>query len=341
MVVTGIVLATNDPRPTITSMESPQTPLGPRKDIIPHKSDVFRKAAQLLRTSSNIVILTGAGISTSLGIPDFRSAGSGLYDQLEDEGIDMDPQDVFHIDTFHFDPTIFYRVAKKLYATSESTSTGIPMITPTHEFIRTLQNCGKLLTNYTQNIDGLETVAGIRAEKLIQAHGSLWTGSCLRCEKSYGEEFRCNLVRGVPLWCPKCLGQSATEVAKSGNCKHGRKSPSTKRRKRVHDFMDESTEDCVIRPDMTFFGEPLSDAYAKRLETDKLTADLLIIIGTSMSVGPLNKLPSEMPPNMPQIYISRSAYKGRGAQPDIQLLGECDSVVANLVEEAGLSQKVE
>ena len=324
----------------MASMESPPNPQGSRKDILPHKSGVFRKAAQLLRTSSNIVVLTGAGISTSLGIPDFRSEGSGLYDQLEDEGIDMDPQDVFHIDTFRYDPSIFYRVAEKLCAASKSTSTGIPRITPTHELIRTLQDRGKLLTNYTQNIDGLEIVAGLRPEKLIQAHGSLWTGSCLRCEESFGEEFRSNLVRGVPMWCPICLDEDAAEVARPRKRKRASKSASIQRRKRIDDYDDDALEECVVRPDIAFFGEPLSDAYATRMEQDKLTADLLIVIGTSMSVGPLNKLPSEMQ-DVAQVFISKSAYKGRSAQPDIQLLGDCDSVVADLFEEAGLSPKAE
>lgn len=50
-------------------------------------------AASLIRKSKNIMVITGAGISTSLGVPDFRSAG-GLYDQLREEGLDVDdPQE--------------------------------------------------------------------------------------------------------------------------------------------------------------------------------------------------------------------------------------------------------
>lgn len=117
-------------------------------------------AVELLKKSKNIIVLTGAGISTSLGIPDFRSAGTGLYSKLEHLGLN-DPQEVFNIEIFKEDPTIFFSVAKDILPETKR-------FTPTHAFIALLQKKGKLLTNYSQNIDNIEAHAGISRDKLVQ-----------------------------------------------------------------------------------------------------------------------------------------------------------------------------
>ena len=67
-----------------------------------------------IKTSQNIVVITGAGISTSLGIPDFRSKG-GLYEKIRVEFPDLkSPQDVFSIDYFDKNPVPFFRRAAQM-----------------------------------------------------------------------------------------------------------------------------------------------------------------------------------------------------------------------------------
>lgn len=61
-------------------------------------------AVSLLKKSKNIMVITGAGISTSLGIPDFRSRNTGFYSQLLARGFES-PEDVFDIENFDHDPT--------------------------------------------------------------------------------------------------------------------------------------------------------------------------------------------------------------------------------------------
>jgi NAD-dependent SIR2 family protein deacetylase len=92
---------------------------------------------------------------------------------LEHLGL-SDPQEVFDIQLFYEDPSIFFSVAKDILPTEKKFS-------PTHAFIKLLQDKGKLLTNYTQNIDNIEANAGVSREKIVQCHGSFATATCTKC----------------------------------------------------------------------------------------------------------------------------------------------------------------
>ncbi len=93
-------------------------------------------------------LCSGAGISVSCGIPDFRSPGTGLYRQLEKYNLPY-PEAIFDIDFFRRDPKPFYTLAKSMYP-------GNHLPSKTHFFIRLLETKKLLLRNWTQNIDGLE-----------------------------------------------------------------------------------------------------------------------------------------------------------------------------------------
>lgn len=111
---------------------------------------------------SKIMVLTGAGISVSCGIPDFRSSG-GIYARLKREYPQLSrPEDMFDFDVFKSDPRPFYSFAKDIFPGQFRPSI-------THQFIRSLERRSKLLQNYTQNIDTLERVAGI--SKVCYCHG--------------------------------------------------------------------------------------------------------------------------------------------------------------------------
>lgn len=106
----------------------------------------------------NIVVLTGAGISVSAGIPDFRSPGSGLYANLQKYNLTR-PEDLFTLSFFNQKPEVFYEFAKEFNMERFDA-------TPTHYFIRLLQEKGVLSVNLTQNIDNLEAKAGIKEDLL-------------------------------------------------------------------------------------------------------------------------------------------------------------------------------
>ncbi|PQE06486.1 hypothetical protein CJF32_00002367 [Rutstroemia sp. NJR-2017a WRK4] len=202
-------------------------------------------------------------------------------------------------------------------------------------FIWLLQNKGKLLTNYTQNIDNIESVAGILPEKIIQCHGSFASASCLKCgRKVKGEDIFDEIRAGVIPRCKQCPTARPTQNLKRKRSSNGQ---DKKRRRYSSDDDDEEDdipESGIMKPDITFFGEQLPDNFSKRLsQHDRDQVDLVITIGTSLKVAPVSDVVPFLPAHVPQIYISRQPVGH--VNFDVDLLGDCDVVVAALCKAAG------
>ncbi|KAL7878198.1 hypothetical protein SRHO_G00048410 [Serrasalmus rhombeus] len=162
-----------------------------RKDV-----NTLEDVVRLLNDGKKILVLTGAGVSVSCGIPDFRSR-DGIYARLAIDFPDLpDPQAMFDIDYFRRDPRPFFKFAKEIYPGQFEPSL-------CHRFIAMLDKKEKLLRNYTQNIDTLEQVAGV--QNVIQCHGSFATASCLVCKHKVDcEAIREDIFKQVVPHCPKC-----------------------------------------------------------------------------------------------------------------------------------------
>ncbi|KAM6093376.1 NAD-dependent protein deacetylase sirtuin-1 isoform 2-T2 [Theristicus caerulescens] len=258
-----------------------------RKDI-----NTIDDAVKLLQECKKVMVLTGAGVSVSCGIPDFRSR-DGIYARLAVDFPDLpDPQAMFDIEYFRKDPRPFFKFAKEIYPGQFQPSL-------CHKFIALMDKEGKLLRNYTQNIDTLEQVAGI--QRIIQCHGSFATASCLICKYKVD----CEVVRGdifnqvVPR-CPRCPPDEPL---------------------------------AIMKPDIVFFGENLPEQFHRAMKYDKNEVDLLIVIGSSLKVRPVALIPSSIPHEVPQILINREPLPH--LHFDVELLGDCDVIINELCQRLG------
>jgi NAD-dependent SIR2 family protein deacetylase len=115
-----------------------------------------------------VIVLAGAGISVNAGIPDYRSADTGMYAKSETrnlfnlEYILKHPREFYAFIASKFLPVINGRIRPSL----------------THAFLRLLQDKGLLARVYTQNVDTLESVAGVADDALVHAHGSFKSARC-------------------------------------------------------------------------------------------------------------------------------------------------------------------
>lgn len=154
---------------------------------------------------SRIVVMTGAGISTSAGIPDFRSPDTGLYANLARLNLPY-AEAVFDISYFRKNPMPFYTLAHELYP-------GKYRPTITHSFIRLLHDKGLLLKLFTQNIDCLEREAGVPDDKIVEAHGSFARQSCIECSEPYPEaDIKRHIADKEIPRCHQCKGLVKPEI---------------------------------------------------------------------------------------------------------------------------------
>ena len=122
--------------------------------------------AELIRANQPCVVLTGAGVSTESGIPDFRSA-TGIWAQY-------DPYEVASIEAFHRDPErVWEFYARRLDVLADAAPN------PAHVALAELESLGLVQAVITQNVDRLHAAAGSR--DVIEVHGSIATAVCLAC----------------------------------------------------------------------------------------------------------------------------------------------------------------
>ncbi|MFQ5861823.1 MAG: NAD-dependent deacetylase [Candidatus Brocadiales bacterium] len=154
----------------------------------------IEKTASIIKGSQAIVSLTGAGISTSAGVPDFRSPDEGLWQK------DPSKMWLFTDAGFSSDPKGFYEFGKKLLPRFQGAKP-----TLTHRFLSWLEGEGKLKCVVTQNIDGLHQKAG--SKNVVEVHGGLSTGRCTNnmCAKEFTlEELVERIEEELPPQCPDC-----------------------------------------------------------------------------------------------------------------------------------------
>jgi NAD-dependent SIR2 family protein deacetylase len=168
-----------------------------------------------------------------------------------------------------------------------------------HKFIQLLEEKGKLLRNYTQNIDTLENKAGI--SRVVQCHGSFATASCINCKfQVAGKSIETDIFNMQVPRCKKC------------------KNP----------------EFGIIKPDIVFFGEDLPKEFHLRFNEDREKVDLLIVMGSSLKVAPVANVKDKIPATVPQILINMESL-AHMENFDIHLLGYSDEITKKIIERLG------
>ncbi|KAF4733476.1 NAD-dependent protein deacetylase sirtuin-2, partial [Perkinsus olseni] len=282
-----------------------------------------RSLAELLKSGScrRIIVMSGAGISVSSGIPDFRSPTSGLYARLAHFSLPK-PEAMFDLSYFKENPAPFTTLVLDLFP-------GQYLPTRTHYFIKLLEKKRMLLRLYTQNIDGLEYGCGIDPEKVAFWHGSFSDCHCVDCARQHD----------IRWYRARVLEANKDSLASGG----GTASPPRCLR-------------CggLVKPDVTFFGEKIRTQYQDMVSDDFPRCDLLIVVGTSLRVMPFAALIGSVPSSTPRLLINReptgllgdhhnpSGFGNRGFRfhlddnyRDVAMLGDCDSSITRLCRMCG------
>jgi len=271
-------------------------------------SKALKTCASWIKEGSvrKIIVVTGAGISVSAGIPDFRTPGTGLYDNLQKYNLPY-PEAVFDLEFFAENPQPFVTLAKELWPTG---LTFRPTIT--HCFLTLLARKELLLRVYSQNIDGLEHLAELPTEKLVECHGHFRSASCIRCKTAAPDM---ELIQDTII--------QKAEAPVCHACKTG-----------------------YIKPDIVFFGEGLPNRFHNLLSRDVKDADCCLVLGTSLMVAPVSNIPEMVnKKKCRRILINReqvgSFPSRRFASRDEMEIADCDTSVRKLAKLLGWLDELE
>ncbi|KAK4156770.1 DHS-like NAD/FAD-binding domain-containing protein [Chaetomidium leptoderma] len=279
--------------------------------------------ADLIKTgyARRIVVMTGAGISTAAGIPDFRSPETGLYANLAALNL-PEPEAVFDLSFFQQNPKPFYVLARELYPGARYRPT------VSHVFLALLARKGLLHMLFTQNIDCLERAAGVPADRIVEAHGSFATQRCIDCKVPFdGEVMRAFVARGEVPRCGQQQGQQQYQYQQ----------PQQQR----DDGASSAACGGLVKPDIVFFGEALPRAFFELMDMAK-EADLILVMGTSLQVHPFAGLPNMADEQVPRVLFNLEEVGSFGTQADdVLVLGDCDGGVRQLADELGWREELE
>jgi NAD-dependent deacetylase len=165
-------------------------------------TEATRELARLVRDRQPCVVLTGAGISTESGIPDFRSP-TGIWTQY-------DPMEYATISAFRRDPVKVW----EFYALRFSVLTEAQP-NAGHRALAELERHGLVEAIVTQNVDGLHQAAG--SKQVLEVHGSIRTAGCLECgERVPLDEVVASLRDRAAPPCPRCAAILKPDVVMFG-----------------------------------------------------------------------------------------------------------------------------
>jgi NAD-dependent deacetylase len=202
------------------------------------------KLADAIKKAKKIAVMTGAGISTDSGIPDFRSTEGSLWLKNASRVHIMSES---HLKS---KPKEFWPAYKDIFSTKIANN-----FEPNygHIFLKELEDMGKEVKIFTQNVDGLHSAAG--SSEVYEMHGTIKTAHCPKC----GKKFDMSYINDKTI--PRC------------------------------DKLKNAMDKCnfILHPDVVLFGGMIH--HYKEAEKYAKTCDLMLVLGSSLQVSPVNLIP--------------------------------------------------
>mmetsp|Transcript_10914 Transcript_10914/g.15153 ORF Transcript_10914/g.15153 Transcript_10914/m.15153 type:complete len:375 (+) Transcript_10914:299-1423(+) len=276
----------------------------------------------------NIAVLSGAGISVSAGIPDFRSPG-GMYDTLkpdlltasEDERklMSMNPTAVVSWTIFRQNQFPYLEL-RRPFILGGAENKWRPTLG--HFFIKLCDEKKLLRRLYTQNIDGLDYLLGIADDKIIPVHGSLGKASCEFCSAAYDIS---KLRQEIKSKIRDIYGEDVSAPKTSSN------------------VLCDKCKKPGVKPSTVLYGRSLPKEFEESIHKDfPENVEVLIVIGTSLTVSPANTLVDIVNKDCVRLIVNREEVGqdmgidySKDSKRDIFGRGNCDEVLLALATELG------
>jgi NAD-dependent deacetylase len=247
------------------------------------------RARRLVDESAKVVVLTGAGVSTASGIPDFRGP-EGVWTK------DPAAERLSDIDAFTSSSEIREQAWGRLLSRR-----GVDVQpNPAHFALVAFERTGKLTALVTQNIDGLHVKAGSDPQLVIEVHGNSRTTRCLRC----GDELPTTTVL-----------ERVVAGERDPHC---------------HVIIENVECGGLLKTAVVSFGQPLPAGDFARAEYLAKTCDLLICIGSTLSVRPVAGLVPKALDRGAKLIIINAEATPFDQDADVVLRGDIPIVLGEL-----------
>ncbi|XP_066599517.1 NAD-dependent protein deacylase Sirt4-like [Prorops nasuta] len=225
-----------------------------------NQEDVLR-LKEFVNSNNKMLVLTGAGISTESGIPDYRSTGVGLYAKSTRKPI--------LYQEFCSNESIRQRYWARNFIGWQRFSSTLP--NNTHKAIKQLEDIGKINFIVTQNVDNLHSKAG--SFNVIELHGTAFRVLCLTCNNKFSRhDFQTILDKLNPH-----IKADALMIRPDGDVDISEE--------HIKNFQVPPCENCGgnLKPDIVFFGDNVPRSIVEEVEKNVNDADALLILGTSLT----------------------------------------------------------
>jgi len=230
---------------------------------LPCTEDDVKALKEFIDLGKNILVLTGAGISTESGLPDYRSKDVGVFDRKNYKPIQY--QDFLKS----------RETRKRYWARNFAAWPTFSSIVPnaTHRILKNMEDQNIVRSIITQNVDRLHTKAGSR--NVIELHGSGYTVVCLGCDFSIDRHDFQKVLQDLN---PHLLGLDKRELNPDGDVAISQEE--------MDSFKEAKCSKCggILKPDIVFFGDNVPALRLKEVNFEVDACDSLLILGTSLTV---------------------------------------------------------
>ncbi|XP_066153629.1 NAD-dependent protein deacylase Sirt4 isoform X2 [Euwallacea fornicatus] len=228
----------------------------------PSQKDV-NALEEFILNSKKLMVLTGAGVSTESGIPDYRSAEVGMYARTNHKPIQNSD--------FHKYATVRQRYWARNFVGWFRFSKMQPNLV--HFYLSDLESRGKVHSLVTQNVDGLHLKAGSR--NVIELHGTGYRVLCLDCNASYDRDYIQDTLMDNNII---DFEQTSRMIRPDGDVDIPQEF--------IMNFSVPTCECCggILKPDITFFGDNIPKHRVELIRTIVSSSDCILVLGSSLSV---------------------------------------------------------
>lgn len=282
--------------------------------FIPKHKPVEDKDVQLLKdfifSSVNLVALTGAGISTESGIPDYRSEGVGLYARTNHKPIQYQE--------FIKHPHTRQRYWARNFVGWERFSSVQP--NDTHKILQHLEEEGPLSCVITQNVDNLHQKAG--SQNVITLHGSAFTVICTNCNTKVD---RYKVQEELKIDNPMAFENIATMIRPDGDVEIPLEF--------VEKFKTPKCKTCHydLKPDIVFFGDNVPKAIVHQVEQTVHNCDSLLVLGSSLQVFSSYRIILQALDECKNICIVNIGPTRADKLIDFKIAAKCSEILAKVL----------